>query len=130
MQYQDLLFCDNFSQRCTRLFWNNMNQWWEKCCLLVRKTSNRKFHQSFVTNMVFQHVGLSWIIQSNQKLNFYFQHHCTSWIINVPLYNTTICSQLLGFLFGYCVTEFRRERYNIINSIEYNKRENKYVNDD
>ena len=27
----------------------------------------------FVTNMVFQNVGLSWFTKSNQKLNFYFQ---------------------------------------------------------
>ena len=34
--------------------------------------------------MVFQHAGLSWIIQSNQELNFNFQHHCISWITNFP----------------------------------------------
>ena len=46
------------------------------------------FMNTFVTNIVFQHVGLSWIIKSNQKLNFYFQLHSISWLINGSWYNT------------------------------------------
>ena len=53
----------------------------------------------FVSNMVFQNVGLSWIIQSNQKLNFDFQQHCPSWIIDGTWYNTVICSRLHGQVF-------------------------------
>ena len=35
-----------------------------------------------VTNMVFQYISLSWIIQSNKKLKFVFQEKYHSWIIN------------------------------------------------
>ena len=52
-------------------------------CLLENQAI-QNFITPFVTNMVFHNVGLSWIIQSNQKLNFYFQTHFTSWIINGP----------------------------------------------
>ena len=40
------------------------------------------FMNTFVTNIVFQHVVLSWIIKSNQKLIFCFQLHSISWLIN------------------------------------------------
>ena len=33
---------------------------------------------NFVTNIVLQHIGLFWIIDSNKDLNFNFQNHCTS----------------------------------------------------
>ena len=65
------------------------------CLLDNQKIEN--FITTFVTNMVFQNVVLSWIIQSNQKLNFCFQHHFHSWILNVPWYNSTIFPQLQGF---------------------------------
>ena len=40
-------------------------------CLLDNQPIE-KFITAFVTNMVFQHAGLSWIIQSNQEINFDF----------------------------------------------------------
>ena len=58
-------------------------------CLLDNKTIETLI-TPFVTNMVFQHVGLSWITKSNQKPNFYFQLHFNSWIINDTWYNTMI----------------------------------------
>ena len=72
-------------------------------CLLDNQTIYT-FINYFVTNMVFHNVGLSWIVQSKQKPNFDLQHHCPSWILNVPWYNTMICSQFHGYLFGYYVT--------------------------
>ena len=80
--------------------------------------------------MVFQHVGLSWIIQSNQQLNFDFQHHCPSWILNGPGYNTNTRSKLYGSLFEDYVTTTRRYRYNLMCSIEAHKRYQKSINDD
>ena len=59
-------------------------------CLLDNKTV-KNFITTFVTNMVFLHVGLSWIFQPNQKLNFDLQHHCIFLILNGPWYDTAIC---------------------------------------
>ena len=80
--------------------------------------------------MVLHHVGLYWIIRLNQEPNFYLQLHCTSWVINIPCYNTTICSQLQGLLFEDYVKTTRRERYNLMCSIEAHERKHKYVNDE
>ena len=80
--------------------------------------------------MVFKHVGLSWIIQSKQNLNFDFQHNCTSWILNIPWYNTTICSRWHGLLFGDYVKTARHDQYNLMCSIEADEREKKYINDE
>ena len=75
------------------------------------------FITPFVTNMVFQNFGLSWIIQSNQNLNFYFQLHYPSWEINILWYNTMICPILNGSLFEDYVETDKRDRYNLMRSI-------------
>ena len=63
----------------------------------------------FVTNIVFQHVGLSWIIYFFNKFNF--EHHFLSWILNGPLYDTTLFSQFHGSFFQYCVTAIIKYTY-------------------
>ena len=98
-------------------------------CQLKNQTIE-KFNTTFVTNMVFQHVGLSWIIKSNQKLNFYFQMNCPIWVINSSWYNTIICSQLHGLLLGYYFITAKRDRYNAMCSIKDHKIKNKYENDE
>ena len=80
-------------------------------CFLLDNKTIEKFITTFVTNMVFHNVGLFWIIQPNQKLNFDIQHHFPSWIINVPWYNTMICSRLHVSLFEDYVTTARMLDY-------------------
>ena len=79
---------------------------------------------------MFQHVVLTWIIQSNQKLNFDSHHHCYSWIINGPWYNTTICSRLHGFSFEYYYITGIQDRHNLMCSIEAHGRYHPTVNND
>ena len=71
---------------------------------LLKNQNIENFITPFVKNMIFQPVGLSWMIKSNQKLNFYIQLHCLYWVINIPWYNTMICSRLHGILFEDYVT--------------------------
>ena len=68
--------------------------------------------------MVFQNIGLFWIIQSNKNLSFDFQKQFPSWILNGPWYNTTICSQSHGWVFEDYFTTFKRDKYNTMCSIE------------
>ena len=42
------------------------------------------FITPFVTNIVFQNIGLFWIIKSKKDLYFYSQKDCHSWILNGP----------------------------------------------
>ena len=60
------------------------------CSLDNQKIEN--FITPFVTNMMFQNIGLFWIIHSNKYLSFDFQNHYSYWILNGPWYNTEICS--------------------------------------
>ena len=76
------------------------------------------FITPFVTNMMFQHIGLFWTIKSNKNLNFDFQNHCPSWIPNGPWYKIMICSQLHGLVFEYYFKDAKREIYNLMYSIE------------
>ena len=48
-----------------------------------------EFITVFVTNVVFQNVGLS-LITELKKIKFDFEHRCPSWIKNFPWYNTKI----------------------------------------
>ena len=98
--------------------------------LLLKNQTIENFITQFVTNMVLQHVGLYWIIQSNQNLNFDFQIHCISWVLNLPWYNTQICPRLHGSLFEDYVTTDRQGIYNLMCSIEAHKRYQKTINDD
>ena len=68
--------------------------------------------------MVFHHVGLYWIIQSNKNLIFYFQKHCPSWLLNGTWYNTIICSRYHGLVFEDYFTTAKRDKYNIMCSME------------
>ena len=88
------------------------------------------FITHFVTNILLQHVGLYWIIQSNQNTNCEIQLHCIFWVLNVPWYNTKVCPGLHDSLFEDYVTTDRRDRYNLMCSIEAHERDHKTINDD
>ena len=77
------------------------------CSLDNQKIEN--FITPFIANMVYHHIGVSWIIQSNKNISFDFQKHCPSWIINGPWYNTIIFSQLYGLVFDDYFTTAKRE---------------------
>ena len=94
-------------------------------CYLANKNME-DFITPFVTNMVFQKIGLFWIIRSNKNLNFDFQNHYLSWILNAKWYNTAIFSRLHDLVFEDYFTTYKREKYNITCSIEaYKKSINK-----
>ena len=48
----------------------------------------------FMLNTVLQHVGLSWIIDSNQQLEYDMDQNNLDWSKNVSWYNTSICAKL------------------------------------
>ena len=78
--------------------------------------------------MVFQIIGLSWIIYSNKDLNFDFQNHFPSLRLNGPWYNTMIYSQLHCSSFEDYFTTAKRDNYNIMCSIESHGKIHKSVN--
>ena len=44
----------------------------------------------FVSNVMFQNFGISWIIKSKEDINFDFDNPCPNWILNGTWNNTTI----------------------------------------
>ena len=83
------------------------------------------FITPFITNMVFENIGLFWIIKSNKNLHFYLKYYCTSWILNGTWYNTIIFSQLHGLVFEEYFTTVKREKYNPVYSIELHEKKQK-----
>ena len=67
---------------------------------------------------MFHNIGLFWIIQSNKNPHFVFQKHRPSSILNVPCYNTMICSLWHDMVFeDYCTTT-KSDKYNLMCSIK------------
>ena len=53
-----------------------------------------------VLNTILYHVGLSWIICSNEELKYEIDEiNHPDWLNKVPWYNTSICSRLHESLF-------------------------------
>ena len=44
----------------------------------------------FVFNAILNHVGFSWIIETNQQLNYVIYEHNQDWLTNGHWYNTSI----------------------------------------
>ena len=69
-------------------------------------------------NTIFHHVGMSWIISSNDEMKYGMAKNNNKDCLNKgPWYNTDICSRLNGSLFEYFITNSRTDRYNIMCSL-------------
>ena len=65
----------------------------------------------FVLNEILNHVGLSWIICSNEKMKYEMnESNHPDWLNKGPWYNKAICSMLCGSLFEYFITHARTDR--------------------
>ena len=72
----------------------------------------------FVLNAILHHVGMSWIISSNQEMEYGMdENNHQDWLNKGPWYNTSICLKLDGSRFEDFITQARTDRYNIICSL-------------
>ena len=69
---------------------------------------------SFVLNTVLRHVGMLWIIETNQNLEYDMEKHNSDWITGGPCYNTYICKNLHGKVFEEFIINARTDGYNIM----------------
>ena len=84
----------------------------------------------FVLNLVLHRVGLSWIIETNQQLEYDIYKHNPYWITDGLWYNTYICKKLHGTLFEKYIRNERIDIYNLICSIgAHEKQQPSYVDD-
>ena len=71
-----------------------------------------------VVNTILHHVGMSWIICSNQEMLYEIEKsNHPNWSNKGTFYNTDICSKLHEKLFGDFITHAKTDRYNLMYSI-------------
>ena len=72
----------------------------------------------FVLNTILHHVGMSWIISSNDEIK-YEKDECNhqDWLNKGPWYSIAICSRFHGSMFEGFITQARTGRYNIMCSL-------------
>ena len=72
----------------------------------------------FVLNAILYHVGMSWIISSNDEMKYEIdKSNHKYWLNKIPWYNIYICSRLHGSLFKDFIKHARTNRYNLICSL-------------
>ena len=76
---------------------------------------NKEMITNFVLNAILHHVGISWIIRSNEEIKYDMdENNHQNWLNKGPWYNTDICSRLHVSLFEYFITHARTYRYNLM----------------
>ena len=77
---------------------------------------------NFVLNEILHHVGISWIICSNNEMFYEIKESDhPNWFNTGPWYNPAICSKLHGKLFEHFMRHARANRYHIMCSRMFNK---------
>ena len=72
----------------------------------------------FVLNSILHHVGMVWIISSNDQKKYEIDKiNHQDWLNKGTWYNIYICSRLHGSLFEDFITHARTDRYNIMCSL-------------
>ena len=72
----------------------------------------------FVLNAILHHVGMFWIICSNnESLYKTGENNHPDWLNKGPCYNTAVCSKLYGKLFEDFIRHAIANRYHLMCSI-------------
>ena len=75
-------------------------------------------------------VGILWIIETNEQLQYDMDKHNSEWITGGPWYNISICKKLHGNVFEGFIRNVITDRYNIMCSIDEHEKEHKSSCDD
>ena len=86
----------------------------------------------FLLNAILHHVGMLWIICSNNEVFYEIEkNNYPDWLNKVPWYNTYICSKLHGKVFEGFIKNKRKGRYNLMCSIiAHNNNKPTYADDE
>ena len=69
-------------------------------------------------NAILHHVGMSWIISSNNEMKYEIdESNHQDWLNKGTWYNKEICSRFHGSLFEDSITNTRTDRYNLMCSL-------------
>ena len=83
--------------------------------LYLRSSTLEEMISKFVLNAILHHVGMSWIIRSNEEMKYEIDESDNQdWLNKGTWYITAIYSRFHGILFEYFITYARTDRYNIM----------------
>ena len=68
----------------------------------------------FVLNKILHRVGMSFIFETNQQLQYDTDKHKLDWITDGPWYNTSICTKFHGTVFEIYIRNSITDRYNLM----------------
>ena len=86
----------------------------------------------FVLNAILHHVGMLWIISSNEEMKYEMdKKNHQYWLFKGPWYNKDICLRLYGSLFEDFITNTRTDRYNLMcYLVAHDKKQPSYEGDE
>ena len=100
-------------------------------CLYLGNSTLEEMINKFVLNVIMHHVGMSWIICSNEEMKYEIDEiNNQDWLNKYPWYNTAICSSLHESLFGDFITHARTNRYKIMCSLVAHDKKQPYPEDE
>ena len=83
--------------------------------LYLQNSTFEEMITKFVLNAILHHVGMSWIISSNNEIKYEIDEiNHQDWLNKGPWYNKAICSRLHGTLFEDFITHAITDRYNLM----------------
>ena len=77
---------------------------------------------TYVLNTMLHHVGMLWIIETREKLQYDIDKHNSEWMTGGSWYNTSICKKLHVKVFEGFIINSITDRYNIMCSIDANEK--------
>ena len=84
---------------------------------LSMKNMNDNYNDTitqFLLNTMLHHVGMSYIIETDQQFKYYIDKHNPYWITGGPWYNTSICKKLHVTVFENYIRNSRTDRYKLM----------------
>ena len=71
----------------------------------------RRYNHNFLLNTILHHVGMLWIIETNEKLQYDMDEQNSECMTGGSWYNTYICKKLHGILFEGFIINSITDRY-------------------
>ena len=84
----------------------------------IMNTTYQDIITSFLLNTMLHHVGMLWIIEAHEKLQYDMYKHISDWMRGDPWYNTYICKKLYGKVFEGFIRNEKNDRYDIMCDID------------
>ena len=84
----------------------------------IMNTTYQDIIITFVLNILLQHVGMLWIIETHEQLQYDMDEQNSEWMTGGTWYDTSICKKLHEKLFEGFIINARTDRYHIMCSID------------